>query len=91
MCLKGGAGYWNKIREDFPDHFNRMADLERKIGRSCLKDDFLDQLDPNKGHAQKVVMPDCGNFCDIEFSELTHPQLELFTEYPQLLREYNTK
>lgn len=90
-CVKGGAGYWNKIREDFPDHFNRMADLERKIGRSCLKGDFLDQLDPNKGHAQKVVMPDCGNFCDIEFSELAHPQLELFTEYPELLREFNTK
>ena len=31
-------------------------------------------------------MPDCGNFCDIEFSELEHPQLELFTNYPELLR-----
>jgi hypothetical protein len=85
-CVKGGTGYWNKIRIDFPDHFNRMAELERKIGRSCIKSDFLDELDPNKGHKQKIVMPDCGNFCDIEFAELEHPQLELFTNYPELLR-----
>ena len=85
-CVKGGTGYWNKVRIDFPDHFNRMAELERKIGRSCIKSDFLDELDSNKGHKQKIVMPDCGNFCDIEFSELEHPQLELFTNYPELLR-----
>ena len=88
-CVKGGAGYWNKIRTDFPVHFNKMAALERKIGHSCIRNDFLDTLDPNKGHEQKIVMPDCGNFCDIEFSELAHPQLELFVEYPELVRSFN--
>ena len=88
-CVKGGAGYWNKIRIDFPEHFQRMADLERKVGRSCIKDDFLDTLDVNKGHSQKIVMPDCGNFCDIEFSEFEHPQLELFVEYPELVRGFS--
>lgn len=86
-CVKGGAGYWNKIRVDFPDHFSRMASLEREIGRSCLRNDFLDELDPSKGHKQEVIMPDCGNFCDIEFEELTHPQLELIFETPELIRE----
>ena len=35
-CVKGGIGYWNKIRVDFPDDFNRMAALERRIGYTCL-------------------------------------------------------
>lgn len=28
-CIKGGMGYWNKIRIDFPDVFQRMATRER--------------------------------------------------------------
>lgn len=24
-CVKGGMGYWNKIRKDFPEQFDRMA------------------------------------------------------------------
>ena len=34
-CVKGGMGYWNKIREDFPEVFQARAKLEREIGRSC--------------------------------------------------------
>ena len=37
-CIKGGMGYWNKIRKDFPDHFNRMARIEREIGHSRFRD-----------------------------------------------------
>jgi hypothetical protein len=34
-CAKAtGAGYWNKIRRDFPDVFERMAQQERKMGIS---------------------------------------------------------
>ena len=29
-CVKGGMGYWNKIRVDFPETFQRMAALERQ-------------------------------------------------------------
>ena len=29
-CIKGGAGYWNKIRKDFPDVFVSRANLERE-------------------------------------------------------------
>lgn len=32
-CVKGGMGYWNKIRGDFPDVFAERAILEREIGR----------------------------------------------------------
>lgn len=37
-CVKGGAGYWNKIRKDFPETFKKMAELEREIGHSILKE-----------------------------------------------------
>ena len=85
-CVKGGAGYWNKIRIDFPDHFKQMAELEREVGNSCIRGDFLDELDAKKGHKQKIIMPDCGNFCDIEFEELNHPQLEMIFDAPKLIR-----
>lgn len=36
-CVKGGRGYWNKIRRDFPEVFNRMARLERELSRTCIR------------------------------------------------------
>jgi hypothetical protein len=74
-CVKGGMGYWNKIRVDFPDAFDRMAKLERLIGHSCLKEEvndktillFLDELEPNRGDFPAEIMPECGLFCELEF------------------------
>ena len=63
-CVKGGMGYWNKIRKDFPEVFKRMAEIEREIGHSCIKGIFLDQLDPNRGRANEVI-PDCGIACQL--------------------------
>lgn len=37
-CVKGGQGYWNKIRVDFPDVFEKMARQERKMGRTVLRE-----------------------------------------------------
>lgn len=31
-CPKGGMGYWNKIRKDFPEVFERMAAIQRRLG-----------------------------------------------------------
>ena len=75
-CVKGGKGYWNKIRTDFPETFDRMAKAEREVGNSCIRGVFLDELDPNAGRKQKMIMPDCGNFCDIEFGDVLHPRLD---------------
>lgn len=89
-CLKGGAGYWNKIRRDFPDTFTKMARIEREIGNSCLKDKngriFLDQLNPNAGRKEGHVLPDCGNFCEIEFSDVESKRLTEIYVDPRLLR-----
>ena len=79
-CVKGGASYWNAIRKDFPKTFERMAKVERVVGKSCLKESdekgdtvriFLDELDPNKGYGMKPIVPDCGLFCQTEYEYLT--------------------
>lgn len=79
-CVKGGAGYWNKIRVDFPAVFQRMAKLERKLGRSILRGGkdlsgerprlFLDELDPNFGNYQAEEYIECGLMCQIESNKL---------------------
>jgi hypothetical protein len=85
-CVKGGMGYWNKIRKDFPEVFDKMAAAEREVGNSCIRGVFLDELDPDAGRQQKMIMPDCGNFCDIEFGDMAHPKLDAVYESPVQLR-----
>jgi 3'-phosphoadenosine 5'-phosphosulfate sulfotransferase (PAPS reductase)/FAD synthetase len=67
-CVKGGMGYWNKIRVDFPMRFNQMAQLERKLNFSVCKDRkgmvFLDELDPKRGNPVKDAPTDCGFTCE---------------------------
>jgi len=71
-CVKGQMGYWNKIRVDFPETFNRMAKIERKLnvaicksyaGDGKRKRVFLDELDPDAG--REIPLPDieCGVLC----------------------------
>jgi 3'-phosphoadenosine 5'-phosphosulfate sulfotransferase (PAPS reductase)/FAD synthetase len=73
-CVKGGMGYWNKIRLDFPDIFEKMAITEREISNTCLKDDsgliYLDELDSNRGRKLEIILPDCSLFCHSEYSSL---------------------
>lgn len=64
-CVKGGAGYWNAIRRDFPDVFKSRAKLERDIGHSIIKDTFLDELDPNRG-TRKEVFAECSLLCELQ-------------------------
>lgn len=69
-CVRGGAGYWNRIRKDFPDVFNRMAKIERKIKHSILKEYYLDELPENAGRNEKEIMPACSIFCGfVNFNE----------------------
>ena len=56
-CVKGGMGYWNKIRKDFPEHFKRMAKIERKIGHSRFRD-----MDTNERIWLDELPEDAGNF-----------------------------
>lgn len=73
-CVKGGIGYWNKIRRDFPDVFDRMAVLEREIGHSIQKDEqgpvWLDELDPERGNHQDEPDMECSLLCALAESDL---------------------
>lgn len=68
-CVKGGMGYWNKIRIDFPEVFKQRAQMERDIGASILKDCYLDELDPDRGRMSEEIMPDCDILCYLASSE----------------------
>jgi 3'-phosphoadenosine 5'-phosphosulfate sulfotransferase (PAPS reductase)/FAD synthetase len=69
-CVKGGRGYWNKIRRDFPEQFTRMAHLEREIGRSCINGTFLDVLDVSEGIYQDEPDMDCSLLCAAASEEI---------------------
>ena len=64
-CVKGGIGYWNKIRRDFPEVFAERALVEREIGGTCIKGVYLDELEPNRGRHQSPICEDCGIFCEL--------------------------
>jgi len=68
-CVKGGMGYWYKIRVDFPNVFAARAKLEREIGATCLKDKngkvWLDELHPDRGNINMEIMPECVVWCGI--------------------------
>lgn len=64
-CIKGGMAYWNKIRIDFPEVFAKRAKMERVIGHSCLRDVFLDELDPESGRGTPIITEDCGIMCQL--------------------------
>jgi len=73
-CVKGGAGYWNKIKQDFPIYFRTMAKLEREVGHTCIKGQYLDELPKTKGHIPKAVIPACGVFCQAANVGLIDPR-----------------
>jgi len=71
-CVKGGAGYWNKIRTDFPDTFERMSKMERTLnvainksyaGDGKRKRVFLDELPVDAGRFSKNEDIECGVMC----------------------------
>ena len=68
-CVKGGKGYWSRIRHFFPDAFYRMAQLERNIGHSCLNGCFLDEL-PKNYPMNAPIIPECSLFCDVDFMDV---------------------
>lgn len=65
-CVKGGQGYWNRIRIHFPEIFSRMATLERSLNATVIHTEqgklFLDELPESAGlHKEPVI--DCSLLC----------------------------
>ena len=73
-CPKGGMGYWNKIRVDFPETFDRMARLERGLNHTVFHDEsgaiWLDELDPGRGNHLSEPSFECSLLCAIAESDI---------------------
>lgn len=75
-CVKGGQGYWNKVRRDFPEAFEAQAQVEDEIGpgaylfrnRTTGVRYSLRDLDPNSGRHDEVL-PACSAFCEAAEAE----------------------
>ena len=69
-CVKGGAGYWNKIRIDFPKQFAERAEDERMVNHAILKRSdgspvFLDELPRDMGVDVPELDIECSFFCNM--------------------------
>jgi hypothetical protein len=72
-CPKGGAGYWNKIREVFPTQFYQIADIQEAIGpaakflrnRRTNERIYLRELDPTHGRIEEEPEISCSFFCEM--------------------------
>jgi len=74
-CVKGGTAYWNKIRRDFPEAFDRMAQMERTLDVAICKTEpvvngtrtrvrvFLDALPADADDGQMELEMECGVLC----------------------------
>lgn len=70
-CVKGQQGYWNKIRVDFPEAYERMAKMERELGVAINKyyvgphrvKLFLDEMKPKEGNYESEGDMECGVLC----------------------------
>jgi len=67
-CVKGGKGYWNKIRVDFPEVFDRMSKLEHELN-FAITGKYLSRLKPDEGnlHDNSEDM-ECGMLCGSEIT-----------------------
>jgi len=76
-CPKGGMGYWNKIRVDFPEVFERMAAIQRDLGPGSgffrEKDGTrirLDDLAPDRGNLLTEPNIECSLLCHVAFADV---------------------
>lgn len=71
-CVKGQAGYWNKIREDFPDDsevgfhpYSRMNAMERELGRTVCKREWTEVGERKRERLYlDEISPDLGRYPD---------------------------
>lgn len=75
-CCKGGEGYWNKIREVFPERFAQVVQIQESIGagaylfrnRKTGERFGLKDLKPDAGRHDEPLAS-CSFFCDIAEQE----------------------
>jgi hypothetical protein len=84
-CIKGGEGYWNKIRRDFPERFYEIAHIEQDIGpgaylfrnRKTGVRFGLNDLKPNAGRYDDEPDIACSAYCElVELEELRDDEVD---------------
>ncbi len=78
-CPKGGAGYWNKVRQVFPEQFYQIADIQETIGqgakflrnRRTNERIYLRELDPTHGRIEEEPEISCSFNCELVEQEIT--------------------
>ncbi|AXI04359.1 phosphoadenosine phosphosulfate reductase domain-containing protein [Aquirhabdus parva] len=69
-CVKGGMGYWNRVRTHFPDDFAEIAAIQAAIGPSANlwvhggKRISLLELPVDAGRHDEPL-PDCSMLCEL--------------------------
>ena len=93
-CVKGEAGYWNKIRRDFPEVFERMAQMEERLGRTVCKREWtengkrmleripLRKLPPDAGRYEAESDVECSIFCHMAEQDIRNAAFSLDGEPP---------
>lgn len=73
-CWKAGAGYWNKVRVDFPLVFHARVQQSRALGVRLIKLGgvriFLDELPLGAGDYPTEEKIECGIFCEMAEREI---------------------
>jgi hypothetical protein len=75
-CPKGGMGYWNAIRRNFPERFEQMAAIQRELGpgsgfhRRRGERITLDQLEPEDGRHDEEQDIECSIMCALAEAEI---------------------
>lgn len=75
-CPKGGMGYWNLIRQHFPEDFERMAAIQRELGPGSGflvrrgERITLDQLLPGDGNHDTEQDIECSVMCALAEQEI---------------------
>lgn len=83
-CVKGGAGYWNKIRVDFPEVFEQMAQIEERLGpgRTTQAKAYINgvrrrvslrELPVDAGWNEKEEDIECGAVCQMAADKFADP------------------
>ena len=55
-CVQGGIGYWQKMKNEFPDKFDVMADLEHELTE--LKGEPITMLKDQSNDAKEKMKSD---------------------------------
>lgn len=75
-CVQGGVGYWQKMKKDFPDKFDKMAEVEHKLTE--LKGKPVTMLKD-----QSKLAKESGNVLVFLKKHPNYPELKSIDEMPE--------